>query len=126
MLNESVFDPGKYTVLVVDDDQMVLDLLLNVITETGYNVIAARNGQEAVDLFRTFDIDVVLMDLIMPIMDGLSAYMEIQSIDPTTEVILMSGYYSKLVRTDKYSILEKPLRPSDVLKQIQDKLSYKN
>lgn len=57
-------------VLVVDDDPDIRDLLVSVLRDDGYDAEAARNGREALDLLERWPADVVVLDLMMPVMDG--------------------------------------------------------
>jgi CheY-like chemotaxis protein len=57
-------------VLVVDDDPDIRDLLVSALTDDGYEAEAAGNGREALDKLEGFDADVVVLDLMMPVMDG--------------------------------------------------------
>ncbi len=77
--------------LIVDDDQMNCDLLQNVFTRQGYQVMTATSGREGLDLFRASSPRVTLLDLRMPEMDGLTVLKEIRAIDPHAPVIILGG-----------------------------------
>jgi CheY-like chemotaxis protein len=78
-------------ILIVDDDQMNCDLLQNVFTRHGYEVISATSGREGLSLFRKHAPRVTLLDLRMPEMDGLTVLKEIRAIDPHAPVIILGG-----------------------------------
>jgi CheY-like chemotaxis protein len=78
-------------VLIVDDDQMNCDLLQNVFTRHGYQVISTTSGREGLNLFRKHAPRVTLLDLRMPEMDGLTVLKEIRAIDPHAPVIILGG-----------------------------------
>ena len=78
-------------ILVVDDDQMNCDLLQNVFTRHGYQVISTTSGLEGLNLFRKHAPRVTLLDLRMPEMDGLTVLKEIRAIDPHAAVIVLGG-----------------------------------
>jgi PAS domain S-box-containing protein len=82
------------TVLVVDDEQIVRRSAKTMLERFGYSVVLAENGKEAVDLYRILadKIDVVLLDMTMPIMNGEQAFRELKTIRPDVRVILSSGY----------------------------------
>ena len=77
--------------LIVDDDQMNCDLLQNVFTRHGYQVISTTSGREGLGLFRKHAPRVTLLDLRMPEMDGLTVLKEIRAIDPHAPVIILGG-----------------------------------
>jgi PAS domain S-box-containing protein len=82
------------TVLVVDDEEIVRRSAKAMLERHGYSVVLAENGREAVDLFRILadKIDLVLLDMTMPVMGGEEAFRELKTIRPDVRVILSSGY----------------------------------
>ena len=78
-------------ILIVDDDQMNCDLLQNVFTRHGYQVISSTSGREGLNLFRKHAPRVTLLDLRMPEMDGLTVLKEIRAFDPHAPVIILGG-----------------------------------
>jgi CheY-like chemotaxis protein len=78
-------------ILIVDDDQMNCDLLQNVFTRHGYQVISTTSGPEGLALFQTHAPRVTLLDLRMPHMDGLTILKEIRAMDPHAPVIILGG-----------------------------------
>ena len=82
----------KKTILCVDDNEQALAVRKFLLeTRGGYRVVAARNGAEAVDRFRTGGIDLVLSDLVMPNMDGNEMVRRMKEIAPEVPMILISG-----------------------------------
>jgi CheY-like chemotaxis protein len=77
--------------LIVDDDQMNCDLLQNVFTRHGYQVISTTSGREGLTLFRKHAPRVTILDLRMPEMDGLTVLKEIRALDPHAPVIILGG-----------------------------------
>jgi two-component system, cell cycle sensor histidine kinase and response regulator CckA len=82
------------TILLVDDEHMVLSIVKAILERMGYTVLTAENGFECIETFRKFhkDIAVVLLDLTMPHMDGRETFHQLHAIDPNVKVILSSGY----------------------------------
>jgi CheY-like chemotaxis protein len=78
-------------ILIVDDDQMNCDLLQNVFTRHGYQVISTTSGPEGLILFQKHAPRVTLLDLRMPNMDGLTILKEIRAMDPHAPVIILGG-----------------------------------
>jgi len=85
---------GTDTVLLVDDEEIVVGVGKQMLEKLGYSVLIARSGQEAVDVFknRPDDVDLVLMDMIMPGMEAGDTYDKLKSINPAIKVLLSSGY----------------------------------
>ncbi len=85
---------GSGTVLIVDDEHLVLDVSVNMVEKLGYTVLKAQNGKEAVDVFETHqgEIKLVILDIIMPDMGGGQVYEKIKAIKPDIKVLLASGY----------------------------------
>jgi CheY-like chemotaxis protein len=93
---ESVMEilKGTETVLLVDDEHMVLDVDVLMLGELGYRVMTATSGREAIDLYqeKMDEIDVVILDMIMPEMNGGETYDRLKEINPRIKVLLSSGY----------------------------------
>ncbi len=85
---------GKGTVLMVDDEYIVLEVCVEYLRSLGFNVLHAKSGKEAVTIFKENSeiIDLVVLDLIMPEMGGSETYDMIKSINPEIKVLLSSGY----------------------------------
>ncbi len=79
-------------ILVVDDELFVRELLLEFLSSQGYEVSLADSGENAVKLVQTEPMDVVLLDLKMPGIDGIEALKQIKRIDPNALAIIMTGY----------------------------------
>ncbi len=85
--------PGRQrTVLAVDDESTVLALARDILELHGYKVLTARNGDEALKIYRAGPVDLVLLDLTMPVMGGLECLREILKTDPRARVIVSSGF----------------------------------
>jgi PAS domain S-box-containing protein len=82
------------TILLVDDEDMILEVTSELLTSSGYQVLKAGSGDQALELYQRHinDIDIVLLDMIMPGMNGAETYDRLKSIDPNVKVILTSGY----------------------------------
>jgi two-component system, sensor histidine kinase and response regulator len=85
---------GQATVLLVDDEEMILQVNRMILEKLGYKVFAVRSGEEAVKVFQSQkgSIDLVLMDMIMPGMEGGEVLDHLQKIQPGVKVLLLSGY----------------------------------
>ena len=85
---------GKETILLVDDEDMIIDVGQEILKALGYRVLIATGGKEAVELYKkTWDkIDMVLLDMVMPDMGGGETYDRMREIHPDIKVLLLSGY----------------------------------
>ena len=92
---------GSEKILIADDEPEMLKVLDTILKDLGYSVIAARNGLEAVE-YAAEDISLVILDMIMPVMDGVTALRSIRQKTPDVKVLVSSGYTSP----EKAPILE--------------------
>ena len=102
------------TVLVVDDDQFVLDMVKEQLFNLGHEVITACCGKDALQKAKEFTgIDILLTDIMMPSMNGIELAKEFIKLLPKVKIVFMSGYLNLTVSDndlpqEKYPILEKP------------------
>ena len=85
---------GRGTVLIIDDEENIINVTREMLESVGYTVMTAKNGNEAIDLFRKNSslIDVLLLDMIMPGMSGSETMKHIRNINPDARILLSSGY----------------------------------
>jgi DNA-binding response OmpR family regulator len=118
----------KSHVLVVDDEPVARQSLSDILKLEGYNVAAAPNGQIAVEYIRTHAVELVIVDLRMPGMDGLEVIQVINQISPETEVILLTAYGStdsaiQGLRLRIHDYVLKPAAPAQILASVKKGLS---
>lgn len=117
---------GSETVLLVDDQTALVSLLESLLLESGYRVFTAYDGQAAIDLFSAHrdEIDIIVMDIVMPRKDGVKAYYEISRINPDVKILFMSGFAADCLGelNTQQDIIVKPFLPSEMLKKIRKKL----
>ncbi len=91
---ETTIPGGTETVLLVDDEDDIRDLGATLINNFGYKVITANDGKEALEIYQREgeSISVIILDLIMPVMDGRQCLTEILRVNPNAKVIIASGY----------------------------------
>lgn len=118
--------PRRKTILVIEDEELVLDLVLIRLKSLGYDTISATDGYEGVLVFkeRMNAIDLVLLDFAMPRMNGTEAFEELIKIKPDVKVILSSGYAEDdVMRTfpDRRpaGVLHKPHRMEDLRAELE-------
>ncbi|MBU4328455.1 MAG: PAS domain S-box protein [Proteobacteria bacterium] len=90
----STISRGDGIVLVVDDDDIVRKMAEDILQSVGYTVLTAANGKDGVEMYRQHhgNIKVVLLDMVMPVMSGREAFMEMKKINPEVKVLLASGF----------------------------------
>jgi two-component system cell cycle sensor histidine kinase/response regulator CckA len=121
---------GRETLLLVDDEEMILNVGKEIIETLGYMVIVASGGLEAVDIFarNKKEITVVILDMIMPDLDGGKTFDALKAIDPGVKVILSSGYglnseAESIVQRGCKAFIQKPFNAhalSRVLREVID------
>jgi DNA-binding NtrC family response regulator len=105
-----------YSVLVVDDDELVNEFLMETLQRAGYSCDTALSGEEGLDKFRDGSFDIVLTDLKMPQMDGMGLLDRIMQIAPETPVVVMTAYGTvdtavRAIKKGAYHFLLKPTTP---------------
>jgi PAS domain S-box-containing protein len=120
---------GSGKVLVVDDEELIREVSEWILEESGFQVLTAADGIEALELFRRDSalIRVVLLDNHMPKMDGEAVLRELHRLEPQARVILMSGYPEKEVTRNMADLglsgfLKKPFRPDDLMGKVRQVL----
>jgi two-component system, cell cycle sensor histidine kinase and response regulator CckA len=119
----------EHTILVVEDEQPLLDLLKELLEGEGYRVLTATDGNQAVDLYRNEKekVSLVLSDMGLPSMGGWEVLRQLKAINPQVKVILSSGFMDTKVRQDMIrsgakDFIQKPYTPDKVIRQIQDSI----
>jgi two-component system response regulator HydG len=109
-------------VLAVDDDKEICNNFVDILSERGYEVIAAYDGEEAVTKAKTNIFDVLLLDMNLPLMNGLEVYRQIKSIQPNIMAIIVSGYAQEMdsfitqaLNENAYTFLRKPVNMDQLL-----------
>jgi DNA-binding response OmpR family regulator len=111
------------TILVVDDEPLILEMCKEALQDAGYAVLTAPSASAALALMRAQRVDAVLLDIIMPDKDGLETLLEIKRADPTLAVYVMSGggrakrndFLQAAVKFGADGALKKPFSPSEML-----------
>jgi len=123
---------GRETVLVVDDEKIVADVTCKMLANLGYQVLYAGSGKEAVDIYRSrrHEIDLVILDMIMPGVSGGMAFDDIKSINPDAKVILSSGYSlngeaQEIMNRGVRAFLQKPFALEELSQKIRNVLEEK-
>jgi two-component system cell cycle sensor histidine kinase/response regulator CckA len=117
---------GTGTVLLIDDEEMIIKVGRELLQELGYKVIAARSGEEAIKLYKknADKINLVVMDMIMPGMGGGETFDNLKAINPDIKVLLSSGYSingqaSKILERGCDGFIQKPFNLNQLSEKIQ-------
>jgi CheY-like chemotaxis protein len=121
---------GMETILVVDDEEINIEVMEEWLDILGYKVMTARNGQEAIAVYQEHaqEIDLVLLDMIMPGMNGGEVFDVIKAVNPDIRVILSSGYSidgkaKEILQRGIKAFIQKPFRMDSLAKKIREVLS---
>ena len=118
----------KSHILVVDDEPVARQSLTDILLLEGYTVNSVPNGQAAVEYVRTHPVELIVVDLRMPGMDGLEVVQVVNQISPETEVILLTAFGStesaiQALRLRIHDYLLKPAPPAQVVNSVKKGLS---
>jgi two-component system, cell cycle sensor histidine kinase and response regulator CckA len=120
---------GTEKILFVDDEAMILDVGRDMIESLGYEVLIAKNGMEAVEIYEKNmeKLDMVILDIIMPVMDGAETYNKLKEINPDIKVLLSSGYgingqATEIMDRGCNGFIQKPFNIKTLSKKIRDVL----
>ncbi len=117
----------KSNILVVDDEPVARQSLSDILKLEGFIVASAPNGQAAIEYVRTHPVDVMIVDLRMPGMDGLEVVQVLNQLSPDTEVILLTAFGStetaiQALRLRIHDYLLKPASPAQVISSVKKAL----
>jgi CheY-like chemotaxis protein len=118
---------GGQTILVADDDTQVRSVIKIILGKSGYKVLEAEDGEMAVRQFENNlnDIDLLILDIVMPRKNGLDAYGEISKLKDDAKVIFISGYTADVIDQkgagfEEFNLVAKPISPNDLLLKVRD------
>jgi two-component system, cell cycle sensor histidine kinase and response regulator CckA len=120
---------GEGTILLVEDDSLVLSIAKRALTDAGFQVLEANNGRQAIDLIsREPGMDAVLTDLAMPEIGGRELARLLQEQQPGLPIVFMTGYTDDIVTRRGLldagvSFLEKPLAPETIVRTMREVLA---
>ena len=126
MTEKNELQGGNETILIVDDHENIWDFLIDVLQKLGYCVLLAEDGVDAVEIYQSNpdQIDLVLLDMIMPKAGGHQTFYRLKAIDPDVKVLLSSGFVPEeevqdLLAQGACGFLPKPHRLADVAREIR-------
>ena len=117
--------PGKGVVLLAEDDEPLRRFIAGLLTRSGYRVIEAADGQEAIDEFRAHsdEIQLVLTDVVLPKRSGRDVFEAVRAFQQDTRVLFTTGYPTDVLGPLHGPVLAKPVSPSELLTAVRRALS---
>jgi two-component system cell cycle sensor histidine kinase/response regulator CckA len=123
---------GTETILFVEDEEMLIQMVNFLLESKGYNVLCARDGLEAVNIYQSHkqEIALVITDLGLPVLTGSDEFKKLKEINPSVKVVFASGYFepdikSELLKDGAKGFIQKPYEPNDILRIIRQVLDQK-
>ncbi len=120
---------SKGRILIVDDEPAIVALLNDILTAYEYTPIGVGDSLQALEMFREdyASLDLVLTDLTMPNLPGLKLVQELHKIDPTTPIIVLTGYTESLSKQEQKEhfiagVLNKPMMAGELIEAIDKAL----
>ncbi|MCA0446612.1 MAG: PAS domain S-box protein [Bacteroidetes bacterium] len=117
---------GQETLLLIEDEQMLRDLVFETLSAKGYTVIPAQNGIEGIEIYQAQSgaIDMVISDYGLPVMNGSQVFLYLSQIKPNVKFILASGFIDPSLKADLskqgiHEFIEKPYRPEELAMRIR-------
>ena len=108
-------------ILIIDDERAIADTLAIILTQSGYSASAAYSGESAIFIARSVTPSLVISDIQMPGLDGISTALELRKLFPACRFILFSGYpeaHMERAMANGFNILTKPLAPEVLIKHV--------
>jgi two-component system response regulator PilR (NtrC family) len=121
---------SKGIIHIIDDEPVIHDVLAQLLTSEGYEVESSGSGEEALEKFPSQSFDVILLDLLMPGMDGIEVLRRIKRIDPLAAVIIITAYGSvesaiSAMKIGALDYVQKPFKHDDLLLVLEKALERK-
>jgi two-component system response regulator PilR (NtrC family) len=121
---------SKGIIHIIDDEPVIHDVLAQLLTSEGYEVEISSSGEEALEKFPSQSFDVILLDLLMPGLDGIETLRRIKRIDPAAAVIIITAYGSvesaiSAMKIGALDYVQKPFKHDDLLVVLEKALEHK-
>ncbi|MEQ8319257.1 MAG: response regulator [Rhodospirillales bacterium] len=118
-------------VLLVDDDDLILETLTLALTDNGYDVVTASDGDDALSKFEQNDVAIVVTDIIMPNKEGVETILQFRQVSPDLPIIAMTGggrsgrldFLSVATKLGATDTLKKPFSPDELIAAVHRALN---
>ena len=117
---------GSETILIIEDERMVRDLVKTVLESLGYTVLTAVDGVDGIEIYRTSTgVSLVILDLLMPRRSGHDVFTDLRTANPALPILISSGFSSKgtieeLVKKGASGVINKPYLPADLARAVRE------
>ncbi len=118
---------GSGTILIVDDEDIIRQLGADILEDVGYKIILASRGEEAIRLYQQQgqDIDLVVLDVVMPGMGGKETFRKLKEINPKIKVLLSSGYSTdgevgEILKEGVEGMVQKPYKDEELIEKVKE------
>ncbi|MGC9323454.1 MAG: PAS domain S-box protein [Desulfomonilia bacterium] len=118
---------GNETILIIDDEEMIIEVGSEMLSSLGYLVLTARGGREGIDVYREKkdEIDLVILDMIMPDLGGKDTFDQLKDVDGSVNVLLSSGYSmdgqaKEILKNGCRGFIQKPFTIQDIGRRIRE------
>lgn len=129
-MNEADKGGGQETILLVEDEEMLLQLMKTLLEAKGYKVLTAEDGLEAIDVFSRHkdEVALVISDMGLPKLGGWEAFQKMKEIRSDVNVILASGYFdfnlkAEMIKAGAIDFVQKPYDPDEISEKIREVIS---
>lgn len=120
----------RKTLLLVEDEEMLLDVLKSLLEENGYKILTAHNGKEAIEIYKQNkdDIALVVSDMGLPVLGGWEAFQKMKEVNPNVKAILASGYVdpqfkAETLKAGAIDYLQKPYDPEEIVRKVSQAIT---
>jgi DNA-binding response OmpR family regulator len=124
---------GRDGILIADDDPDFVESIRDLLLSRGWNVLIARDGRKAVECIRSNSIDILILDLRLPVLSGIETYLELKRTGHSVPTIIVTAFADdeeenirRLESMSVSGILRKPFNPSQLLDEIDQLVNQKN
>ncbi|MFC1713016.1 sigma-54-dependent transcriptional regulator [Candidatus Poribacteria bacterium] len=119
----------SHTILIVDDEKEIRNSLSGVLEDDGYNPLTASNGAEALKIIQADGVELILLDVMLPDIDGMEVLRRVKAVEPDIPVVMISGQATidaavESTKLGAYHFIEKPLAPENMLLTIRRALEH--
>ena len=119
---------SKKRILIVDDDEPIRRLFKETLEKNNYHVVTSDNGIEALQLIKSWNFDLIFLDLKMPDMDGVETFRRIRRTNKSVSVVIITGYATsellqRALKQAPFGVMKKPFGAKDILRSTENFLS---